>query len=367
MRHVLSSWKTLSLFLTFASTLAFSNIIYLDIDGRVPNDTLQSIEDCIHTNEIYLHNFGELSNWNNVFRIDQSLICGNFCLPDLQKKTKRKKPILILSVRDPIERALSVAEETVKPNGEKGINPLRLTANPICKMLASNPKLEGTEMFLDCIENCKKMDLVLLPDEKEKYQVALTKLRKKLSLGDSSSFSKVSSKLLKSETPSSVIQNLKEMHQFDIALYQYLKKHSDSYSFNKEMVPSKAYKRLQKPKKNIHYTFDKPLIGQGFSERKFNNHGKFYYRHVEEKAEMFFALIPGNYYRLQFRAKTKKLHDFPFVTIDGKKISPRKIEKENYCLYQLYFKKHRKRKATTNIAFQIKNGMLIKEIDITSI
>ncbi len=367
MRKVFSSWKMLSLFLTLATTVAFSNIIYLDVDGRTPNAALHSIEDCIQTDEIYFHNFGKFPKWKKLLKKNQSLVCGNFRLEGLPKKTKLKKPILILMALDPIERALTIAKQTINENGEKGINPLHLEANPICKMLTSNPKLKGTEMFLDCIQNCKKFDLILLPNEKDLYQTALEKLRKKLSLKESGSFSNKTSRLLKNESSSEMIQKLKEKNEFDIALYQYLKKHSDDYSIKKRVVSSKAYKNLQKPKKHVHYTFDMPLIGKGFSERKYKKTGSFYYRYIKEKAEMMFSLKPGEQYRLLFRAKTKKENDFPKITVCGKAVYPRMIEKGNYSLYQLYFKKHKKRKEETKLVFETKGGIFLKEIDISHV
>lgn len=268
--------------------------------------------------------------------VEHDFCSGHFPIWFLENKDPSfKDSYLFTVIRDPVQRVLSHCRFIQKQDINRiDIDPLHHQSNWICKMLTSDPDLEGDELLENCKKNLEKFDFILFQDDPITFENDVKSLFSYLQIPYfESQIPKINT--TKGQTyPESLIAEVSELNALDCALYAYAKKF---YKGKKSICQVPFCSKLsKKAKTKIVHTFDKPMLGASWHRRENVDTCNPIYQHIlNKKGVLYFYLRPGKNYTLEFRAMTMTDQITPWVEINDKKLRAKKCDQEEFALYRV--------------------------------
>lgn len=337
--------------------------------------------------ECYPYRFGRSSKFlEQLPVIEEELVTGHFPIWFLkQKDPSFSASFNFIVIRDPIERVLSQyryhlkCQENKKRKGDFNPkflkkSPLEIEPNVISKMLSSNPNLEGEELFQSCLKNLKFIDHIIFQDDPDTFNSGIKTLFKRLNIQNASISIPKLNTTVHSDVSASMLEKLKELNWVDLQLYDFIKKnHKENCSRYRQCYAARD--QLLQPKDSITYSFDLPVLGSGWAERRgvhnsmYGNgaarrtrkEGSLSYRLIKGKsADMHFNLTRGQSYILEFKLKSYKKNLTPFLLVNNTHLKIKKTKNHSFASYRAIIPKELINNNLTKITF----GSDVKEADI---
>lgn len=170
---------------------------------RMPDFSLQGFEDSVP--------------------INHKLVSGHFPLWFFERKDPTfDESFTFTTLRDPVERVLSHCRYLAQTNPTaKAADPVRHRPNWICRMLCSDPDLQGEELLENCKQNLDKFNLILFIDDKEEFDKGVYLLFKKLKLRYRNGRTPIFNTTVKKQVDERIINIVKKRNDLDIRLYEY--------------------------------------------------------------------------------------------------------------------------------------------------
>lgn len=170
--------------------------------------------------------------------IQHELVSGHFPYWFMEEKDKDKKNSFTFTVlRNPIERVFSHYRFRKKANPDLDVSIEDVLKNWTCRMLCSDPKLTGMDLLENAIENLKKLDFVIFMDNFDEDTKTMLQM-----IGIDTTYVRIPklNTTKKERYDQKNIEQVKEDHALDVALYQYAKDH---LSWPIKKYPQKYKKR----------------------------------------------------------------------------------------------------------------------------
>jgi len=162
--------------------------------------------------------------------INHELVSGHFPYWFMEEKDNdRKNSFTFTVLRDPVERVFSHYRFRKRANPHVDVTVEQVAKNWTCRMLCSDPKLTGSALLENAIENLKKLDFVIFMDN----FVDDTKTMLQM-IGIDTTYVKIPklNATKKERYDQKTIEKVKEDHALDVALYRYVNEHL-SWPFRK--------------------------------------------------------------------------------------------------------------------------------------
>jgi len=322
----------------------FSRIDFLHVP-KAGGTTIHSIlENQFHISEIYPARRVNTSNSNhkdyieNLPLINHELVSGHFPYWWINNNDPTfESSFKIICLREPISRVLSHYRFRKRGNPNISVSIDDISNNWMCKMLCSDPSLEGEDLLADAKANLHKMDFVVFVETFEK-DINLLKQVLGIPIIDETipKFNTTNYKDLDSE----LLDIIRERNSLDVMLYDYAK---NNITNSKEQYYQK-YLLLEQQEKQaalIKYTFDQPLRGYNWCFRENMDNKLPKYRWVlGREGTIYFNLAPSSDYLMSFNVHTLKKGIRPYVRINNETIQARRVTNENFSRYCVRIPKH---------------------------
>lgn len=323
--------------------------------------TIRSLlEKNFHEKDIYpLQRFYiEKHNYKEAPQIEHEFVAGHFPLWFLKEKDPNFETSFLFTVlRDPVERVLSHARYRQKHGSDSFFDPLSIRPNCMCKMLTSDPNLEGQELLEDCISNLIHFDYILFQDDPVKFEKGIKRLFKSLQFPYLDKDVPRLNPTKKNQVSEELIEKLKELNSLDIALYQFAKNHFCSpkkYSPNPRDLTAQS---------EIIHTFDMPMNGYGWHRRENLRTGKAIYQNIRnQRGVIYFSLVPGQDYILSCNAKVFRPDIKLSLEINGSKLLLKKKGRGAFAEYQAIIPKRLITENETEIVFSTNKQYYVPDV-----
>lgn len=272
-------------------------------------------------------------DFEDSYNINHEFISGHFPIWFLKEKDPQfSKSFKFTILRFPIDIVISEYKYRV----DRGICQKRildLPANTICKMLCSDPTLEGEELLEDCKKNLSFLDLIIfcenIDDGVQKLFSALGLSLKEEKIG------KFNESLCKVTFPPSVLKEIRRRNALDIALYEYAVKNFKNKPIDRYPLHLSFLDSLYEDKEEVLYTFDMPAIQKGWFHRENVGTSSPVYQWIHgEKGSIYFKLKRGIDYQITFRATSLVPSSMPSLTINGTSIPLERLSDEYFSEYR---------------------------------
>ncbi len=257
--------------IVLTSPSLFSKIIFLHIPKCAGTSIHSVLEKHFDQRDIYplrkMENY-ILPELDDAPIVEHDFCSGHFPIWFLEAKDPLfKDSYLFTVIRDPVQRVLSHCRFIEKQDINRiDINPLHHQSNWICKMLTSDPDLEGEELLENCKKNLEKFDFILFQDDPITFENDVKSLFSCLQIPY---FENLIPKIntTKQQTYSeNLIAEVTELNALDCALYAYAKKF---YKGKMSTSIAPFCSKLSKvAKTKIVHTFDKPMLGASWHRRE---------------------------------------------------------------------------------------------------
>jgi hypothetical protein len=125
-------------------------------------------------------------------------------------------------LRDPVERVISHYFFKLK-NGYPSLgrpvhSPLDVVPNLMCRMLSSDPALEGEALFKSAIYNLERLDFIVFLDD---FEGGARRLFKKMGFEHKGEIPKLNQTARKRKLDDQIVQKIRECNDLDLSLYEY--------------------------------------------------------------------------------------------------------------------------------------------------
>jgi len=280
--------------------------------------------------------------------VRQELVSGHFPYWYCQKIDKTFEDAFKITIlRDPVERYLSFLRAKKKadinfPDLESVLK-LRLKPhnkyldclidNALCRYLSANPLLEGESLLESAKQTLQSLDCVIFFDTFAKDVVELFN-RLGIDL-DKKNIPKINA-TEKEPISAQLLDQIKQLNQLDIKLYEYAKKHVQKNN-NEYELRKKSFENILETTSEVDYTFNLPLNGTGWTYRENTNvkpvKHSFYRWVMDQPAYIYFSLEEGSDYDLDFSAHCLTKEVLPRVSVNGKEIEILKLNSKSFSLY----------------------------------
>lgn len=269
-------------------------------------------------------------------------------------------------LRDPIERYNSHYRYWRQSSSNKPFEAF-VCNNWICRMLSSDPQLEGIDLLENAKKNLDKLDMILFLDDSEEFERGIKNLFSRLQLPfHEKKIPRLNS--TKKEVPSSeILESIYQENDLDIELYRYAR---DQYQESDQVYEQEypVLSKLLEPSTHIYYSFDLPKNGSGWYRRENTDSKLPVYEHIRGgEGKITFYVKPGIDYLLQFQLK-KVAKDIQFtVEVNGKKISPIRRNGKEFSLYSAKIPSGVVDKKELNITFRADKSISARMLSPTTI
>ena len=320
------------------------------------------LEQQLATNEIYPFRHQKHAN----AAIEQSLVSGHFSYSFCKNRDPEfERAFKITILRDPVERYLSFlrAKKKADPSltslesvfelrrAPHGKYSMGLIDNALCRQLAKNPHLTGEALLTSAKEALLEFDEIIFYDH---YSEEVSLLFERLGID----LPQEEIPWLNATTPEPVSQKLleevKSLNELDRELYTYAKAHYVKRE-NKYELRTQSYKELLSPKNEIHYTFDQPLNGHGWTYRDLFDLSRIerpIFRWVTDSpAVIYFFLEEGLDYDVYFTARPIVSEISPQMSVNGVEIPLSQLSQAPFSLYHGVISKDLIQKLPTELMF----------------
>jgi len=270
-------------------------------------------------------------------KFEEELISGHFPFWFLEEKDPDHETSFTFTVlRDPIERVLSHYQYRKKNNPEINVTIDDVHSNWMCKMLCSDPSLPDHEILESAIENLHKLDYVVFLDTFEKDARLLFDIlgidRKNYEFPNLNRSEKV-------KYTKKLIEKIRNSNQLDIQLYKYAKMYIKN-SPNKYEQSYIGLREFKEKRSDIDYTFDQPLLGEGWSYRIYDQETNQTIREIRgDKAIIFFRLEKFKEYLLTLYLKSSKKSVNPIIEVNNQHFKPKKYSENGFLKYEVVLPK----------------------------
>lgn len=258
-------------------------------------------------------------------------------------------------LREPVDRFLSLCRYLEKNHKIPFYKTLRDGPfNSMCRFLASSPKLQGQELLESAKKNLEKLNYVMFLDTLENDLKVLLKL-----IGVCAKDIKIpklnaTAKKIHTHT---ILDYVREKNSLDILLYEYAVNHFKN-DLNPYFQEYKNMELLKNPTSYLEYTFDMPMVGNGWGTRwRINTEDSslwvFKRPIIDNKASLSLNLIPGKDYKLMFNAKKTFENCEISIEVSGEVLTPIKDPSEffGYSQYSVHVPKELISEEGTKIFF----------------
>ncbi len=162
----------------------------------------------------------------------QSIISGHFPLWWLQKKGLDPSTFCFTILRDPIERVLSQYFFKIKVEYPyfkyPEQSPLDIFPNVMCRMLCSDPRLNGQELLENALQNLENLDFIIFADD---FEGGSRRLFTKMNSEHKGMIPKLNETSRGFAFTEEMIQQIREMNAWDLKLYEYATTHLRKKSY----------------------------------------------------------------------------------------------------------------------------------------
>jgi hypothetical protein len=303
---------------------------------------------------------------NSKTPIKQDLVSGHFPYYYCRKMDPEfEKAFKITILRDPVERYLSFLRAKKKADPSlptlESVIQLRtrvnskykagLIDNALCRNLAKDPGLEGEALLNSAKETLHEFDEIIFYDH---YSEEIVDFFQRLDIDLKKEEIPRINTTTKEFVNNNILEEVKSLNQLDILLYEYAKNYYVK-SKKKYKLRIKSYEELLKTKSEIHYTFDQPLNGRGWTYRDLSNGPNIQnpvFRWVTDlPAFIYFSLQPDMDYNLFFTAQQITPEVLPKVKVNGLEIFISELNQPSLSLYHGIIPKEIIQKQPTEIMF----------------
>lgn len=346
--------------LTTIVSTNFARVNFIHIPKCAGTTIHSMLEKSFHVDEIYPQRHMPKFTMDGCLDsvdIDHALVSGHFPFWFYtQKDPEIEKSFTFTILRDPVQRVFSHSRYIAKTEPEKnGANPLTHRPNWIARMLCSDPTFSGDvskenrvkyteeEIFQDCIQNLKKLDLVLFVDE-DTFNSGVQHLFDSLNIPFNEHSIPVLNVTKAKKVSPEVLRKVRKRNQLDIRIYEYAKKHFPLQKYLKKQKKKKqSLESLQektKPNRSIIYDFDQPMIGSSWHRREDVGLSTRPFQYIRDKnASIEFNVIGQTDYQMHFYARAIAPDIYPSVRVNETKLLVKRNTVENFSRYSVFIPK----------------------------
>ncbi len=305
-------------------------------------------------------------------KINHEFVSGHFPIWFLEAKDPDFENSFLFTVfRDPVERVLSNMNYAAKSLRKTGIldestilMPEEVQQNWMCKMLSSNPNLEGEALLSNAIENLKKFDMILFLDNAEEFMEGVNLLYYKLGIDFLLDQVLTLGKTNREVQEANIIGRIKALNFLDIALYEYARK---NYKNSNKKYPQcfLALSEIMQEKSSIDFNCTMPFMGSGWNTRgAFNTRPFIDLKVVGDEGIIYFNLMQGFKYKLVFRSKIFPKQSLQ-VKVNDVLLETKKIDRELYAKFEVEIPDELIRNGLTKFSFSSKSLFKLKDLEIS--
>lgn len=332
------------LFALFACTLLEARLYFIHVPKTGGTTLRYLLEMQVGMDEIYPYRNEKDARES----IHHELISGHLpswlCAqldPDFEKSFK------VTILRDPIERYLSFLRAKKRKNNrhptlesvmEERFSPhspykLGLRKDAMCRFFAGQPHLEGEELLKSAIKGLEKFDCVLFFDH---FSADVIDLFRCFDIHfDEEDIPKMNA-TKKEEVSPELLEEIRKENLWDLELYRYAKENIRKKEASYDLRGS-FFEETVRPSSYIDYSFEKPLLGRGWSYREKSKDHSLPFPVcrwiMDQPASIYFSLHGGKDYTLSFLARPYAEDNLVRVTVNGHEMELKREKKDRFFRY----------------------------------